>query len=93
MILWNLYEGQILIESVHRGPAGFLRGSGSHLSVALEVRMDPFGAGELQQPQCDHSGFHFGINVPDGTVVVALRCVRRPAGAAERRLIELFVKC
>ena len=58
--------------------------AGSHLSVALEVWMVQFGVGELQQSQRDHSSFHFGINVPDGTVIPTLRGVRRPAGPAER---------
>lgn len=54
--------------------------SGSHLSVALKVRMGQFGAGELQQSQCDGSSFHFGTNGPNRTVTPTLRCVRRPVG-------------
>lgn len=57
---------------------------GSYLSVALEVGVGQLGVGELQQSQRDRSCFRFGINVPNGTVLLTVRCVRRPAGKAER---------
>lgn len=59
---------------------------GSYLSVALEVGMGQLGVGELQQSQRDRSRFRFGINVPNRTVILTVRCVRRPAGKAERSL-------
>lgn len=55
-------------------------GGQTHLSVAPEVWMVQFGVGELQQSRCDHSSFHSGVDVPDRTVVLTLRSVRRPVG-------------
>lgn len=57
---------------------------GSYLSVALEVGMGQLGVGEPQQSQRDRSRFRFGINVPNRTVVLTVRCVRRPAGKSRK---------
>lgn len=62
---------------------------GSYLSVALEVLMVRSGVWQPQQSRCDRCSFHSGIDVPDRTIILTLRCVRRPVGPTDRLLNTL----
>lgn len=48
--------------------------------------MGQLGVGEPQQSQRDRSRFRFGINVPNRTVILTVRRVRRPAGEKQKDL-------